>query len=337
MRNSQAMPIADPQTPVWEAKAVALSSQADSTSPSGDATQAYLRDIGRTPLLDAKQEVELAQRIQRGDMDARRTMIESNLRLVVNVARRYLNRGLPLLDMVEEGNLGLMHAVGKFDPDRGFRFSTYATWWIRQSIERGLMNQVRTIRLPVHIVKELNACRRSAGDIRQSCHREATISEIAEHTGKRAKHVEYLMGLQETTAIADSPTGDAVNQSMTRNIGGLERVESAEKAGTLERMRADKLPVPHEAIPQNEMAQQLCNWLQELPEKHRAVLQRRFGLFGHEPDTLENVGKAVGLTRERVRQIQIEGLKQLRAILGREGLGQDALFDAGGAPGLPEG
>lgn len=337
MQNSQAVPIADSRASVWEANGSAQTSQANSLSPSNDATQAYLRDIGRTPLLNAKQEIELAQRIRSGDTQARRKMIESNLRLVVNVARRYLNRGLPLLDMVEEGNLGLMHAVGKFDPDKGFRFSTYATWWIRQSIERGLMNQVRTIRLPVHIVKELNSCKRSAGDIRQSCHREATIPEIAERTGKRAEHIEYLMGLQETTTIADSSVGEGGNQSRTGNGGALERIERAEKSGVLERMPAENLPVPHQAIPQNEMVQQLRGWLQELPEKHRAVLQRRFGLLGYEPDTLENVGKAVGLTRERVRQIQIEGLKQLRAILGREGLCQDTLFGVDGAQNLSAG
>lgn len=336
MRNSQSLPVEDSLATAWEANDTGQSTPTLYSTPSGDATQAYLRDIGRTPLLNAKQEVELAQRIRSGDEEARHQMIESNLRLVVKVARRYLNRGLPLLDMVEEGNLGLMHAVGKYDPDRGFRFSTYATWWIRQSIERGLMNQVRTIRLPVHIVKELNSCRRSAGDIRQSCHREAKIAEIAQQTGKRAEHVEYLMGLQETTAIADPPVAEAQGQMRTGNANGLARLEKAEQSGTLEHMPAENLPVPHEAIPQNEMAQRLRSWLQELPEKHRAVLQRRFGLFGHEPDTLENVGKAVGLTRERVRQIQIEGLKQLRAILGREGLAQDALFGPGPNHGVSE-
>lgn len=336
MRSSHSMPVEDSQATAWEANGTGHFTPPLTTAPSGDATQAYLRDIGRTPLLNAKQEVELAQRIRAGDEEARRRMIESNLRLVVNVARRYLNRGLPLLDMIEEGNLGLMHAVGKYDPDRGFRFSTYATWWIRQSIERGLMNQVRTIRLPVHIVKELNSCRRSAGDIRQSCHREAKITEIAQQTGKRAEHVEYLMGLQETTAIADSPVAEGQSQTRGGNANGLARIERAGQSGVLEYMPAENLPVPHEAIPQNEMALRLRSWLQELPEKHRSVLLRRFGLLGHEPDTLENVGKAVGLTRERVRQIQIEGLKQLRAILGREGLGQDALFGAEPYPGLPE-
>ena len=272
-----------------------------------DVIQAYLRDIGRAPLLNAEQECRLAREARAGNASSRRAMIESNLRLVVNVARRYLNRGLPLLDLVEEGNLGLIHAVGKFDPEKGFRFSTYATWWIRQSIERSLMNQVRTIRLPVHIVKELNACKRQAGDLRRDTHREATVAEIAGSTGKCAGHVEYLMSLQESTAIAEMPGGEE----------GQEPVD---------RVRAENQPEPHQAIPQSELFQLLEHWLNELPGKHREVLLRRFGLRGHEADTLENVGKAVGLTRERVRQIQIEGLKQLRAILGREGLSCEAVF-----------
>lgn len=283
-------------------------STASGPAASHDVTQAYLRDIGQAPLLDAQQERTLAREAQAGNAASRRAMIESNLRLVVNVARRYLNRGLPLLDLVEEGNLGLMHAVGKFDPDRGFRFSTYATWWIRQSIERGLMNQVRTIRLPVHIVKELKACKRKARDLTRESHREATIPEIAASTGKSASHIEYLLALQEFTAIAETPAAEG------------------EAMEAMERVREDTEPEPHQLIPQNELQELLQRWLQELPARHQEVLWRRFGLHGYETDTLENVGKAVGLTRERVRQIQIDALRQLRAILGREGLSSEAVF-----------
>lgn len=289
------------------------------SGPILDATQTYLREIGRAPLLDAEQEFALGRRIRDGDESARQEMIESNLRLVVKVARRYLYRGLPLLDLVEEGNLGLMHAVSKFDPDRGFRFSTYATWWIRQSIERALMNQVRTIRLPVHVVKELNSCNRSASDLLKHSQREVTADEIAEHTGKNASHVEYLLRLQETTSIAE-PSG-----------------ESAAQQEVLERVAAHERSLPHETISRSEMEVYLHKCLGELPEKHQAVLKRRFGLFDHDVETLEAVGRAVGLTRERVRQIQMDGLKQLRAILGREGLAKETALAANLLPVLTEG
>ena len=272
-----------------------------------DPAQIYLREIGKTPLLDAEAECRLASEARAGNLASRQAMIECNLRLVVKVARRYLNRGLPLLDLVEEGNLGLIHAVGKFDPDKGFRFSTYATWWIRQSIERSLMNQVRTIRLPVHIAKELNACRRGARELRRSKHREATAQEIAESTGKMAEHVEHLLALQESTEIAETPLSEEGNE-------------------LVERIKSDIQPEPHQEIPQAELHHLLGEWIQELPRRHQEVLMRRFGLNGYESDTLENVGRAVGLTRERVRQIQIDALGQLRAILGREGLSCDAVF-----------
>lgn len=269
--------------------------------------QYYLREIGRTPLLNAAEEAAVARQAKHGDVASKRTMIESNLRLVVNVAKRYLNRGLPLLDLVEEGNLGLIHAVDKFDPDKGFRFSTYATWWIRQSIERGLMNQVRTIRLPVHVVKELNGCLRSARQLARCSHREAKPEEIAEHCGKPLRQVKQLLALKEIVPATDTAPGDVSGPSL------------------LDRLQADNVPEPDGDIQSSELQQALRHWLQELPQRHQDVLARRFGLRGYEPDTLENVGRDVGLTRERVRQIQIEGLKLLRGILGREGLGRDVL------------
>lgn len=287
----------------------------DSPAPGYEIAQYYLREIGRTPLLDADQEAAVARQARQGDARSKQRMIESNLRLVVNVAKRYLNRGLPLLDLVEEGNLGLMHAVDKFDPERGFRFSTYATWWIRQSIERGLMNQVRTIRLPVHVVKELNSCLRSARQLSRCSHRQAKPEEIAAHCGKPVGQVKQLLNLQEIVPVADSGAVESSGPTL------------------LDRLQADNVPEPAGELQNRELHGALRHWLEELPKRHQEVLARRFGLRGHEPDTLENVGRAVGLTRERVRQIQIEGLKLLRGILGREGLGQDVLQsrDAGAA------
>lgn len=272
-----------------------------------DIIQLYLHEIGRAPLLDAAQEQHLARAARNGDEASRHAMIESNLRLVVKVAQRYRQRGLAFLDLVEEGNLGLLHAVEKFDPDKGFRFSTYATWWIRQAIERALMNQTRTIRLPVHVVKDLNSCLRSAAELSRRRQRLVSAAEIADRCGKPEAQVSNLLRLQEATTPVDSH-GD--------EDSGY---------GLLERLCSDSVPAPHRESADQELHRLLDIWLEELPDRHREVLARRFGLRGHVPDTLERVGREVGLTRERVRQLQLEGLRQLRAILGREGLGSEVL------------
>jgi len=272
-----------------------------------DATQLYFNEIGVSPLLTAEEEIHFARQSLRGDEPSRQRMIKSNLRLVVNIARRYRNRGLPLLDLIEEGNLGLIHAVEKFDPERGFRFSTYATWWIRQNIERALMNQSRTIRLPVHVVKELNVYLRATRELAQTLDHEPTVDEIAKKLDKPVDDVSKMLHLNERITSVDASVGDSEN-------------------GLLEILSDENDYGPEETMQQNDMKEHIVQWLYELSGKQREVLARRFGLLGYETSTLEEVSKEIGLTRERVRQIQIEGLTQLRKTLISQGLDSDVLF-----------
>lgn len=267
-----------------------------------DATQIYLREIGLSPLLTAEEEVFYARKSLQGDLEARHHMIKCNLRLVVKIARRYLNRGLSLLDLIEEGNLGLIRAVEKFDPERGFRFSTYATWWIRQNIERALMNQTRTIRLPIHIIKEMNIYIRKGREIAQQLDHEPTIEDIARASNANAEDVNRLLRLNEKTLSLDNPVG-----------------EESEKP-LMEALCGDNLDGPAEELADENMYSHLKDCLAQLNDKQRAILAHRFGLYGQEESTLEQVGKAVGLTRERVRQIQVEALKQLKEIMEEQGV-----------------
>ncbi|WP_439107185.1 RNA polymerase sigma factor RpoS [Congregibacter sp.] len=273
-----------------------------------DPTQLYLNEIGFVPLLTADEEKHFARLTQKGDEAARKRMIESNLRLVVKISRRYLHRGMSLLDLIEEGNLGLMRAVEKFDPERGFRFSTYATWWIRQTIERGIMNQARTIRLPIHVVKDLNGCLRAARELTQQLDHEPTTQEIATRTQKSAKEVSRLMGLNERVSSMDTPLGPESDATVVETIADDHGCD------------------PWEQLQNEDVHDSVADWLNELTEKQREVVMRRFGLLGHESSTLEEVGQEIGLTRERVRQIQVEALKRLRRILERQGLSADALL-----------
>lgn len=273
-----------------------------------DATQLYLGEIGFSPLLTAEEEIYFARRALRGDVASRRRMIESNLRLVVKISRRYNNRGLPLLDLIEEGNLGLIRAVEKFDPEKGFRFSTYATWWIRQTIERAIMNQTRTIRLPIHIVKELNVYLRTARELTQVLDHEPTAEDIAQKLDKPVEDVSRMLRLNERIASVDTPIGGDSETSL------------------LDMISDDDDNSPEYTNQDNDMKQSIVKWLYELNAKQREVLARRFGLLGYEPATLEDVGQEIGLTRERVRQIQVEGLRRLREILEGQGLSIDALF-----------
>lgn len=274
-----------------------------------DATRLYLSEIGFSPLLTAAEEVYFARRAQRGEAAARNRMIESNLRLVVKISRRYMNRGLPLLDLIEEGNLGLIHAVEKFDPERGFRFSTYATWWIRQTIERALMNQTRTIRLPIHVVKEINVYLRAARQLAQHLDREPSAEDIAILLNVPMDDVKRMLGFNERVTSVDVPIGREGERSVLDSVADENNGDPA-------------LLFEEENLYSN-----MQYWLLQLNEKQRDVVERRFGLRGHQAATLEQVGLEIGLTRERVRQIQMDALKRLRRILENEGYSEDAMFD----------
>lgn len=273
-----------------------------------DATQLYLNEIGFSPLLTPEEEVYFARRALQGIESARKRMIESNLRLVVKIARRYVNRGLSLLDLIEEGNLGLIRAVEKFDPERGFRFSTYATWWIRQTIERAIMNQTRTIRLPIHVVKELNVYLRAARELTQKLDHEPGPEEIAELLDKPIEDVKRMLGLNERVSSVDTPLSPDSDKSLLDTIADTH------------------ISDPAELLQDNDLKSNIDYWLSQLPKKQREVVARRFGLWGYEMSTLEEVGREIGLTRERVRQIQVEALKRLRDILEKQGLSVDSLF-----------
>jgi RNA polymerase nonessential primary-like sigma factor len=274
----------------------------------GDVTQIYLNEIGKSPLLTPDQERALSRRVVQGDFEARQKMIEHNLRLVVNIAKHYINRGMTLLDLIEEGNIGLMHALEKFDPERGFRFSTYATWWIRQSIERSIMNQSRTIRLPVHVIKELNVYLRAQRHLEAHMGHEPALEDIAHLVGKDVEDVRRIMGLNERVASLDAPLD--IDPMLT--IG--------------ESIPDDQHDGP-EAILQNaEVERYVREWLKQLNDKQRTVIERRYGLNGYEICTLEDLADSLNLTRERVRQIQIEALEQLRRILRRYGVTKDVVL-----------
>ncbi|MFA5083008.1 MAG: RNA polymerase sigma factor RpoS [Hydrogenophilaceae bacterium] len=273
-----------------------------------DVTQLYLNEIGRESLLTPDEERTLANRVRQGDFEARQSMIEHNLRLVVNIAKHYINRGLTLLDLIEEGNLGLMHALDKFEPERGFRFSTYATWWIRQNIERAIMNQSRTIRLPVHVIKELNIFLRAQRHLETHGMPEAGPEEVAVLTGRSVEEVRRVLQLNDRMASLDAPLD--IDPSLS--IGEAIADENSE--------------MPEEMLQAFEVEQYVQEWLGELSDKHRWVIERRFGLNDSEIATLEELAEHLGVTRERVRQIQLEGLQILRRVLRRKGIAKDGLF-----------
>ncbi len=278
-----------------------------------DITQVYLHEIGATPLLTAAEETRLSRAARDGDFAARQHMIEANLRLVVSIARHYQHRGLPFDDLIEEGNLGLIHALEKFDPERGFRFSTYATWWIRQNVERAIMNQSRTVRLPIYVIKELNIVLRAMRSLdrergRQSEASGAMLEDVAHLLDRPVEEIRRLLALNERSASLDSPLDIDPDLSMSDSIAD----DSAED------------PAAH--LAQHEAEELVADWVAQLSERQRLVVERRYGLGGHDPSTLEGIAVDLGLTRERVRQIQMEALSTLRKRIARDGLTPDALL-----------
>ena len=267
-----------------------------------DITQRYFEDISRLRILKADEEQAYARRMRRGDHEAREVLITHNLRLVVYVAKRYLGRGLPLLDLVEEGNLGLMHALEKFDPDRGFRLSTYATWWIRQSVERALMNQSRTIRLPVHVAKELNGCLRARSKLEKQGVSDPGAEAIARLTGKTVEAVRKVMQLNRPPVPLDAPLD--IDPDLT--LG--------------EAIADERCVPPDERLYQAELEKYVAEWLAKLSSKHRWVIERRFGLNNQDMATLEELARDLQVTRERVRQIQVEAQKELAIGLRAKGV-----------------
>ena len=273
-----------------------------------DVTQLYLNEIGAKPLLTPDDEVATARLVRAGDFSARQKMIEHNLRLVVNIAKHYLNRGIPLLDLIEEGNLGLIHALEKFDPERGFRFSTYATWWVRQSIERGIMNQSRTIRLPVHVVKEINLVLRAIRHLESAANRETSVERIAALIDRPVADVRRILQLNEHIASLDAPL-------------------EIDPSHTIGEAIADEAAVNPETLLQcSETDSLLRDWLGQLTLRQRQVIERRYGLNGADISTLDVLAGELGLTRERVRQIQVEALDRLRKIVTRGGIASDSLL-----------
>jgi RNA polymerase sigma factor (sigma-70 family) len=257
----------------------------------------YLQEISRVKLLTAEEEQELARRVQAGDADAERRLVEANLRLVVKIARRYLHRGLSLLDLIEEGNVGLLHAVRKFQAGRGTRFSTYATWWIRQAVVRALANQARTIRLPVHVELLLSQYLKQRNVLTQKLGRPPTIEEVAAVMNRPAAELEQLESLRQHPVSLDKPNASDGKGSLGDTVEDPSPTPGAAMAAVL-RARAD-----------------LATVLQDLPDRERTVVTLRFGLGGEEPMTLERIGGRLGLTRERVRQIEGAAIKQLRRLL----------------------
>ncbi|MCX7120732.1 MAG: RNA polymerase sigma factor RpoS [Gammaproteobacteria bacterium] len=267
-----------------------------------DPTHIYLHDIGYKPLLTAKEELLVARHVKKGIESARIKMIESNLRLVVKIARHYCHRGLAFLDLIEEGNLGLMTAVNKFDPERGFRFSTYATWWIRQTIERAIMNQSRTVRLPIHVIKELNIYLRAGKELTKKLNHKASPEEIAEIIDKPVEEIRESLALLPDTVSIDAPIMQDGEKTLVDVIADSHNID------------------PSYLVQREDFSEHMTHWLELLNEREREVILRRFGLQEHEASTLEEVGVAVGLTRERVRQVQIDGLKKLRRLIEAEGI-----------------
>jgi RNA polymerase nonessential primary-like sigma factor len=291
----------------------------DVAGESSDTLTLYLREVRRTELFTAEEEFATATRARAGDFEARQSMIEHNLRLVVSIAKGYLGRGVPLSDLIEEGNLGLMHAIDKFEPERGFRFSTYATWWIRQAVERAVMNQGRVIRLPVHVVRELQQVLRARRTLENDPVFMASrgnrdgegvrVEDVAALLGREVHEVAQLLAMAETPKSLDAS------------------LERSDDEHTLGDMMADEMALDPTGVTQNHEVERLLNsWIDALSQREKEVLEGRFGLHDREPETLEVLSDRLGLTRERVRQIQNEALLKLKRHMVRSGISKEALF-----------
>ena len=273
-----------------------------------DAMQIYIDNIRKKPLLQCDEELNLARRARNGDFSARQKMIEHNLRLVVKVARHYANRGVALLDLIEEGNLGLMHALEKYDPELGYRFSTYATWWIRQNIERAIMNQSRTIRLPVHVVKEINSVLKARHELENESARDFSDEKVAEKLGIPVEDVRWALKQNERTISLDAPLDIDPMLSVGESIPD------------------EQNPLPDELLENARRGELVEKWLADLNARQRSVIEKRFGFHGEETMTLEEIAKSMELTRERIRQIQIEALAVLRKQFQKEGIRKQMLL-----------
>lgn len=261
----------------------------------------YYKDIRSSPLLTKEEEVYYARRIQKGDNEARHQMIKSNLRLVVKIAKRYLKSGIPILDLIEEGNIGLMRAVEKFDPERGFRFSTYGAWWIQQTIERAIMNQSRTVRVPVHVVKQVNACLRKGRELSKILDHEPRAADIAIAMNRTSEEVEHMLNLTEKVISMDSPLSEFIEKPLVDSLFDNQDQDPLQKFAKMD------------------LKDNMEKWLLRLSPRHRDVVIRRYGLQGHDVSTLDQTGTEIGLTRERVRQLQSEALKQLKKLIEKDG------------------
>ena len=268
-----------------------------------DALQLFLREIGRVPLLTAAQEVELAKRVERGDMRAKSLMIEANLRLVVSIAKRYRNQGLPFLDLIQEGTIGLVRAVEKFDWRRGYKFSTYATWWIRQAVARALADKGRTIRMPVHVVEKLNRIARAERTLRAELGRQPTVAEVAAAVELPVAEVEQLVRSAQSPISLEKPVGDDDESELGHFITD------------------GSSPLPDEAVEVTMRSEALQRALSRLSERERRVVELRYGLNGEHPRTLDEVGRLFDVTRERIRQIENHALRKLRSLAEGESSG----------------